>query len=298
MFLELSPIPWIVTLLLRFLPSPLSTSRYKRRLVSLFGDAEGRERSGPEVCKFPACSLKSRRQLTLGYSDMAPNKKTAASRAAASKGKTRVPSASKGGLGVGPAAGKRKRSVDSHSNSSDRDSDGGEPLPRTTIKKCKVSPGNASESMDSAHALGDSSSANADGPMGLDPPANHAIGERRKHKKSGIMAIDTSLKPISDVREMFEDMVFRIDPIALKESPIKLNVATLCSGTDAPIFALELIQDALQAMGYGEGFEFNHLFSCEIEPYKQGFIRRNLPHDTTIFRDVVELASAVSTGQA
>ncbi|KAG7286384.1 hypothetical protein NEMBOFW57_008693 [Staphylotrichum longicolle] len=229
---------------------------------------------------------------------MAPNKKTAASRAAASKGKARVPSASKGGLGVGPAAGKRKRSVDSHSNSSDRDSDGGEPLPRTTIKKCKVSPGNASESMDSAHALGDSSSANADGPMDLDHPANHAIGERRKHKKSGIMAIDTSLKPISDVREMFEDMVFRIDPVALKESPIKLNVATLCSGTDAPIFALELIQDALQAMGYGAGFEFNHLFSCEIEPYKQGFIRRNLPHDTTIFRDVVELASAVSTGQA
>lgn len=227
---------------------------------------------------------------------MAPNKKSTASRAAASKGKARVSSASKHGLGVGPGIGKRKRSVDSHNNASDRDSDGGERPPRTTTKKCKVSPSNASESLDLAH--GDSSSTNADGPMDLDPPASDAIGEPRKNSKGARVAIDTSLQPISDVREMFEDMVFRIRPTALKESPIKLNVATLCSGTDAPIFALGLIQDALQAMGYGAGFEFNHLFSCEIEPYKQGFIRRNLPHDTKIFRDVIELASAVSTGQA
>ncbi|KAK4042658.1 hypothetical protein C8A01DRAFT_13781 [Parachaetomium inaequale] len=98
---------------------------------------------------------------------------------------------------------------------------------------------------------------------------------------------------------MFEDMVARLDPIALKESPITLNVATLCSGTEAPIFGLNLIQDALEANGYGAGFEFEHLFSCEIEPFKQGFIRRNLPPGTLIFRDVVELASAAgSAGKA
>ena len=228
--------------------------------------------------------------------EMAPNKKTMASRPAASKRKARISSASKGGLGVGPAAGKRRRSVDCHSNANDRDSDGGEPLHGPTIKKRKVTPGNPPVAPAAEH--GDSSSANADGAMDVDTPAGNPIGEPKKNNKSGKPSIDTSLQPISDVREMFEDMVTRIKPVVLKESPIKLNVATLCSGTDAPIFALGLIQDALQAMRYGAGFEFSHLFSCEIEPYKQGFIRRNLPHDTKIFRDVIELAGAVSTGQA
>lgn len=91
---------------------------------------------------------------------------------------------------------------------------------------------------------------------------------------------------------MFEDMVERVHPTSLKENPIKLNVATLCSGTDAPVFALNLIDEALQAMGFGSVLEVNHLFSCEIEPFKQGFIRRNLAEGTTIFRDVVELASS------
>ncbi|AEO59218.1 hypothetical protein MYCTH_2307313 [Thermothelomyces thermophilus ATCC 42464] len=97
---------------------------------------------------------------------------------------------------------------------------------------------------------------------------------------------------------MFEDMVARVEPVSLKESPVRLNVATLCSGTDAPIFALSLIQEALVTHGFGAGFEFQHLFSCEIEPFKQGFIRRNLPPGTLIFRDVVELASTALTGKA
>ena len=104
--------------------------------------------------------------------------------------------------------------------------------------------------------------------------------------------INNDLRPISDIREMFEDMVERVHPTSLKENPIKLNVATLCSGTDAPVFALNLIDEALQAMGFGSVLEVNHLFSCEIEPFKQGFIRRNLAEGTTIFRDVVELASS------
>ncbi|KAK4244108.1 hypothetical protein C7999DRAFT_17603 [Corynascus novoguineensis] len=97
---------------------------------------------------------------------------------------------------------------------------------------------------------------------------------------------------------MFEDMVARLNPIDLKGASIRLNVATLCSGTEAPIFALDLIRDALVTQGFGVEFELNHLFSCEIEPFKQGFIRRNLPPGTLIFRDVVELASTALTGKA
>ncbi|KAL2198168.1 hypothetical protein P885DRAFT_34567 [Corynascus similis CBS 632.67] len=97
---------------------------------------------------------------------------------------------------------------------------------------------------------------------------------------------------------MFEDMIARINPIDLKGASIRLNVATLCSGTDAPIFALDLVRDALVTQGFGVELELNHLFSCEIEPFKQGFIRRNLPPGTLIFRDVVELASTAPTGKA
>ncbi|KAJ4287080.1 hypothetical protein N0V88_007774 [Collariella sp. IMI 366227] len=135
------------------------------------------------------------------------------------------------------------------------------------------------------------SSSNGDG--GVDQASVQRVEESTKKPKRGI---NTTLQPISDVVEMFEDMIARLNPIALKNTPFKLTVATLCSGTDAPIFALGLIQAGLQALGYGSGIETQHVFSCEIEPYKQGFIRRNLPPGTIIFRDVVELAT--SKGQA
>ncbi|KAL2264457.1 hypothetical protein VTK26DRAFT_22 [Humicola hyalothermophila] len=125
------------------------------------------------------------------------------------------------------------------------------------------------------------------GPTDADSPAPIRYGEPANKPKRGV---NNSLRPISDVREMFEDMVERLNPALLREHPVNLSVATLCSGTDAPIFALKLIQEALQTMGFGSVLGFKHLFSCEIEPFKQGFIRRNLPEGTIIFRDVVELA--------
>src|SRR5689334_3531153 len=92
--------------------------------------------------------------------------------------------------------------------------------------------------------------------------------------------------------EIFEDLVGRrIETLSyLSACPVELTVATICSGTDAPIFALRLIQEAAQNLGAGQLFSFNHIFSCEIEPFKQAFIRRNVSQDVTIFRDVVMLA--------
>ncbi len=141
----------------------------------------------------------------------------------------------------------------------------------------------------------DTSFSSIDLTMDVDFPAGGTTNKPGKHPKR---VIDSSLPPISDVHEMFEDMVKRVNPSALAKTPIKLFVATICSGTDAPILALSLIQDAMQAMGHGAGFEFDHLFSCEIEPAKQGFIRRNLPHPTVIYRDVMELANIKDTGEA
>lgn len=127
------------------------------------------------------------------------------------------------------------------------------------------------------------------------PPGGNRTG---KADNSGKKGLDTSLPPIHDVREMMEDMVKCLDPAALKQTHCKLEVGTLCSGTEAPIFALNMILDALQAKGSDGVYEVEHKFSCEIEPYKQGFIHRNTPPGTLIFRNVVEMAAAARTGEA
>ncbi|KAK4195011.1 hypothetical protein QBC40DRAFT_212452 [Triangularia verruculosa] len=99
--------------------------------------------------------------------------------------------------------------------------------------------------------------------------------------------------PLTQVGDMFHDMVSRAPPHPAQEA-IKLRVATVCSGTDAPIFALEFLKQSVEMNGHDTPFEVQHLFSCEIEGYKQGFIRRNLPAPAIIFRDVIELAKVVS----
>jgi hypothetical protein len=231
-----------------------------------------------------------------------PRKKGSATRAATIKRKGRAPSAPKEQLGALPAAGNRKRSAKQLAQASSQESDDNQEWLPSSAKKRKVSCANALalssiETEQAPPVDAESGGSGACEAMDLDDEAGNGSNKSGKPDKKSKFGLDTTLPPISDVREMFEDMVARLGPHALKESPVKLNVATLCSGTDAPIFALGLIQDALQTNGFGPGFEFRHLFSCEIEPFKQGFIRRNLPPDTLIFRDVVELASECPAGQ-
>ncbi|KAJ8126512.1 hypothetical protein O1611_g7126 [Lasiodiplodia mahajangana] len=69
----------------------------------------------------------------------------------------------------------------------------------------------------------------------------------------------------------------------------------MCSGTEAPIFALKLIKEISQSLTRGLTFlEFNHLFSVENEPFKQAYISRNAP-DSTVFRDVMDFTDPVAT---
>ncbi|KAK0702627.1 hypothetical protein B0T21DRAFT_416871 [Apiosordaria backusii] len=113
-------------------------------------------------------------------------------------------------------------------------------------------------------------------------------GTRKSKNKDAIILTDHA--PLTQVGDMFHDMVSRVAPPLLTEGAITLKVATVCSGTDAPIIALDVLQKAVEMHGHQTPFEVIHLFSCEIEGFKQGFIRRNLPNPTIIFRDVVELA--------
>lgn len=106
--------------------------------------------------------------------------------------------------------------------------------------------------------------------------------------------LDPNTAPISDVNEMFRDMfnkgiTLRLDFLKNRSSePIVLTVGTVCSGTDAPLYALQKLIDCARNKGV-DLFRLNHVFSCEIEGFKQAFIYRN--HDgPLIFRNVVSLA--------
>ncbi|KAJ7130633.1 hypothetical protein C8R44DRAFT_872419 [Mycena epipterygia] len=103
----------------------------------------------------------------------------------------------------------------------------------------------------------------------------------------------SDLPPIHEIPAIFADLVSRIPKIkdvAQHVEGRKLRVATMCSGTESPLLALELIQKAILDQ-HGLDFKVEHVFSCEIEPFKQAYIERNF-HPPLLFRDVCELGNA------
>lgn len=100
----------------------------------------------------------------------------------------------------------------------------------------------------------------------------------------------SSLPPLYHVPTMFSDLVSHIPQIKDVTERVrgrKLRIATMCSGTESPLLALELICQSIQEQ-YGIALEFEHVFSCEIEPFKQAYIERNFK-PPLLFRDVCEL---------
>ena len=67
----------------------------------------------------------------------------------------------------------------------------------------------------------------------------------------------------------------------------QMRVATMCSGTESPLLAFNLITYYIPEH-FGVSLDWEHVFSCEIKPFKQAYIERNfqLP---ILFRDVCEL---------
>jgi hypothetical protein len=61
------------------------------------------------------------------------------------------------------------------------------------------------------------------------------------------------------------------------------------SGTESPLLALNMIAKAIKGQR-GTTLAFDHVFSCEIEPFKQAYIERNFA-PPILFRDVTELGS-------
>ena len=115
----------------------------------------------------------------------------------------------------------------------------------------------------------------------------------------GKFQIDLTLPPLHEISDIFKDMVSRALPLGLRDAASKLEkrplrVATMCSGTESPLLALEMIRDAMATLGEAT-FNSVHLFSAEIVPYKQAYIERNFGVPV-VFRDIRELTAAKDVG--
>ena len=97
------------------------------------------------------------------------------------------------------------------------------------------------------------------------------------------------LPAIRDVQGMFTDMVKKLPELQglIKALGRPIRVATMCSGTESPLLALDKIGNATQ-IEYGQKLGVDHVFSCEIEPFKQAYIERNFA-PPILFRDIREL---------
>jgi hypothetical protein len=112
---------------------------------------------------------------------------------------------------------------------------------------------------------------------------------------------------IKEPQLMFDDMInvklSEAKAVPLLRSLIEklhnrpIRVATMCSGTESPVLALDMLQQAIRECVRDDAdlnfepasvFPLQHVFSCEIEPYKQAYIERNF-HPPLLFRDIREL---------
>lgn len=103
--------------------------------------------------------------------------------------------------------------------------------------------------------------------------------------------LDLGAAPLADIYEIFRSiaetgnncgLLDALKPFAGK----KVRIFTMCSGTESPVIAMDLLRMALRRDGGGQ-LNYQHLGSAEIEPQKQAFIERNF-RPPVIFRDVTE----------
>lgn len=108
---------------------------------------------------------------------------------------------------------------------------------------------------------------------------------------TGGIRLDRTLPPLHDFDKIIADMTERAWGLGLDQAVQELKkgtlrIATMCSGTEAPIVFLKAASDSLESSGRPP-IRFQHVFSAEIEQFKQAFIERNF-RPPLLFRDVRE----------
>ncbi|GLA58790.1 hypothetical protein AtubIFM54640_008897 [Aspergillus tubingensis] len=105
------------------------------------------------------------------------------------------------------------------------------------------------------------------------------------------------LPPLHDLNDIYKSITEKavelgFDRVLSHLGSRRLRIATVCSGTESPILALEMVQKHLQEQ-FNMTFEFRHIFSAEIDPLRQAYIQRNF-RPPRLFRDVRELNRRVA----
>ncbi|GAA6003370.1 hypothetical protein JCM10207_000301 [Rhodosporidiobolus poonsookiae] len=192
----------------------------------------------------------------------------------------------------GKAAAKKnnKKAADSDEDEVSDDPDAAR-LPKNLKKKEKVQP-TASDDEREAAGIYDNADASEDEAPKTGPKKKAAPRKSSPtpNKAAKAEALDFSLPPITDINSVFSDLTSGFaDELAkvMKKLGRPLRVATMCSGTEAPILALRLIFRHLEEQT-GIKASMHHVFSAEIEPFKQAYIERNFA-PPLLFRDVTEL---------
>jgi len=138
------------------------------------------------------------------------------------------------------------------------------------------------------------------------PPKKEKLDSRgRKFIKTPYTDGD-DLPVISEPQAMMDDMICNLtrdNPDILKGLLQKLHrrplrIATMCSGTESPVLALDMLSKAMEEhchkhypdSDFSHELQIEHVFSCEIEPFKQAYIERNF-QPPLLFRDIRELGN-------
>ncbi|RAH41685.1 putative SNF2 family helicase [Aspergillus brunneoviolaceus CBS 621.78] len=105
------------------------------------------------------------------------------------------------------------------------------------------------------------------------------------------------LPPMHKLSDIFKSITQRAMELGLDKylthvGSRPLRVVTVCSGTESPLLALEMVQENLRNF-HNRELAFVHLFSAEIVPFKQAYIERNF-HPPLLFRDVTDLKGRVA----
>lgn len=127
---------------------------------------------------------------------------------------------------------------------------------------------------------------------------------KAKGKSSGAEVADDetdsvpTTAPFSKLWEICADMLVKASDEGLNlysdsGRVYTLKVGTLCSGTDAPVHALEMFGQLKNGQG-NQVFSVQNCFACEIVPFKQGFLTRNSKPEK-LFRDADDFTKEGAT---
>lgn len=127
-------------------------------------------------------------------------------------------------------------------------------------------------------------------------PNEHSSSDATNRILKSPYTAGDGLPPISEPQDMFDDMIAKlvannVDLQCLHKK--ELRVATMCSGTESPLLAADMISNAL-LQHHNIQLNWSHVFSCEIEPFKQAYIERNF-QPPVLFRDIRELGREQAT---